>query len=152
MATRYDHLDSHSNSPLPTARTPYGTGDPYYNGSTGHITPQAPKRGISKWIKIGLSVLVLIIVGAVVGAVVGTRSSKSSSTTSAAAAASSAASAKQEIGIFPTATDSEFMMPIYPATVSIVVSISVDFYSLLFGRQTLRHLLFPHMFLLPILT
>lgn len=117
MAAHYDHLDSTRNSPQVSA-SPYGSGDPYYNESSGYITPQASKKGVSKWIKIGVPVLVLVIAGAVVGGILGSRSSKSSSSAnSAAAAASSAVSAKNEIGIFPTATDSEFMMPIYPATV-----------------------------------
>jgi hypothetical protein len=113
----YNSLDSGSPSP-------YGTGDPYYNSSTGYISPPNPKKSPSKWIKFGIPVGVLVIAGAVVGAVLGTRhhghgSSSSSSNSGNPAAASSAISAKNAIGVFPTATDSEFMVPVYPSTVSL---------------------------------
>ena len=103
-------------------RSPYGSGDPYYNESSGFITPLPAKKRTSNWIKIGVPVLILVIIGAVVGGVVGSRS-KSKSTSAASslggdAAASSAASIKLDIGRFATATNSEFMMPIYPSTVS----------------------------------
>ncbi|KAI0307685.1 chondroitin AC/alginate lyase [Multifurca ochricompacta] len=101
--------------------SPYGSGDPYYNASTGYITPTNPKKPLSKWIKFGIPVAVLVIAGAVVAGVVashhGHSSSPSSSSSSGSpAAASSAVSAKNAVGIFPTATDSEFMVPIYPST------------------------------------
>ncbi|PBL01179.1 hypothetical protein ARMGADRAFT_1119290 [Armillaria gallica] len=107
---------------------PYGAGDPYYNESTGFITPvSAAKKGTSNWIKFGIPVAVLVIVGAVVGGVVGSRSHKSSSNNDAssssstnsaaqASAASAAVTAKNDIGIYATATNSEFMVPLYPST------------------------------------
>jgi len=117
MAARYDHLDSTRNSPYASGPSPYGSGDPYYNESSGYISPPAAKKGVSNWIKVGVPVVVLLIAGAVVGGIFGSRHHSSvANSTSAAAAASSVASVKHEIGIFPTATDSEFMMPIYPAT------------------------------------
>ena len=111
----YNALDSASPSP-------YGSGDPYYNSSTGYITPANPKKSLSKWIKFGVPVGVLVIAGAVVAAVLATRnhghgSSSSKSNSGSPAAASSAISAKNAVGIYPTATDSEFMVPIYPSTV-----------------------------------
>lgn len=124
MAAHYGQLESARNSPYGSGLSPYGSGDPYYNESSGYITPPAPKKGVSKWIKVGIPVLILLIAGAVVGGIFGSRhhSSASSSTSaaSAAAAASSVASVQQAVGLFPTATDSEFMMPIYPATVSYI--------------------------------
>ncbi|CAK5274123.1 unnamed protein product [Mycena citricolor] len=105
--------------------------DPAHNGSTGYISSPA-KKGISNWVKIGIPVAVVVIVAAVVGGVVGSRhhSSSSSSSSSASgsgsqatgsaasahASASSAVSAKLALGRFATATNSEFMMPIYPST------------------------------------
>jgi len=115
----YDTLDS---------RTPYGSGDPYYSSSTGYITPVNPRKSLSKWIKFGVPVGILVVAGAVVGAVLATRhhnsssSSSSSSSGSGSPAASSAISAKNEVGIFPTATDSEYMVPVYPATVRFYVA------------------------------
>lgn len=100
------------------ANSPYGSGDPYYNQSTGYITPAKPsKKGVSNWIKFGIPVAVIVIAGAVVGGILGSRAA--SKTSSAASSASAAASAQAAIGIFATSTDSEFMVPIYPSTVSI---------------------------------
>ena len=115
MASNYNTIGNQS---------PYGSGDPYYNESSGYITPAPVKKRTSNWIKFGIPVLILVIIGAVVGGVVGSRSkSNNSSGTSSGgsggdAAASSAASIKLNIGRFATATDSEYMMPIYPSTVS----------------------------------
>ncbi|KAJ6509377.1 chondroitin AC/alginate lyase [Mycena vitilis] len=92
----------------------YGSGGAYYNeSSAGFITPQRKKKGISNWIKIGIPVLILLIAGGVVGAILATR--KKSSSSSSAAGGSSSAS-KIGAGRFATATNSEFMMPIYPST------------------------------------
>ncbi|EIN06318.1 hypothetical protein PUNSTDRAFT_145586 [Punctularia strigosozonata HHB-11173 SS5] len=106
--------------------------DPSHYQSTGYITPSPAKRRLGPWIKFGVPVAVLVIVGVVVGAVVGTRhhsSSGSSSSSSGAgdgggggsgggspAAASSAVSAKEEVGIFATATNSFYEIPLYPST------------------------------------
>lgn len=123
----YDAINS--NTAAQQHPSPYGSGDPYYNESSGFITPVARKKGTSNWIKFGVPVLILVIIGAVVGGVVGSRSSKSSTdaatssssgasgSASGEAAASSAVSAKLAIGRFATATNSEYMMPIYPQTV-----------------------------------
>jgi hypothetical protein len=112
----YDALDS--------GTSPYGSGDPYYNSSTGYITPPNPKKslGKNKWIKFGVPVGILVIAGVVVAAVLATRhhghnSSSSSKDSGSPAAASSAISAKNAVGVFPTATNSEFMVPVYPSTV-----------------------------------
>lgn len=110
-------------------RSPYGSGDPYYNESTGFITPAKPaKQGASPWVKFGVPVAILVIIGAVVGGVLGSRASSNNNSSSSSnggagtasgeAAASSAASAKAQIGIFPTATNSQYMKPLYPSTVS----------------------------------
>lgn len=113
------------------ANSPYGSGDPYYNESSGYITPMPMKKRTSNWIKIGVPVLVVVIVGAVLGGVLGSRagsSSKSSSSSSGndnvspsgEAAASSAAAVKNAIGVFPSATDSLYLLPLYPSTVRLV--------------------------------
>lgn len=87
------------------------------------------KKSTSKWIKFGVPLLIVaIIVAVVVGAVVGTHksaknrnssSNASGGSSSDAASASSAVSAKLAIGRFAIATDSEFMVPVYPSTVSL---------------------------------
>lgn len=112
----YNAIDS----PTPEA-TPYGSGDPYYNASTGYISPANPKKSPNKWIKIGIPIGILVVAGAVVAGVLASRhhshnSSSSSSSPGSPAAASSALSAKNAVGVFPTGTDSEFMVPIYPST------------------------------------
>jgi hypothetical protein len=132
----YDHLDSARNSPYGNqAQSPYGSGDPYYNESSGYITPQPAKKGANKWIKIGIPVLILAIIAAVVGGIVGSHEHKSSTSGSSAAAASAAASAKQELGVFATATNSFYMVPIYPSTVSRLVALLLAMF-LMRGRQT----------------
>lgn len=115
----YNPLNSNQNMP---ASSPYGSGDPYYNASTGYVQSAPVKKATSKWIKIGIPIAVLAIAAAVVGGVLGSRRSSSSSSTGnspqdPAAAASSAASAKAAIGRYATATNSKFMVPIYPSTV-----------------------------------
>ena len=109
---------------------PYGSGDPYYNGtgnqSSGFLPPQKPnKGGLSPWIKFGVPVGILVIIGAVVGAVVGTRNHNSSSSSNAAAAASSAVGAKTSVGVFAVSTNSEWMLPVYPTTVSKILLKSI---------------------------
>jgi hypothetical protein len=104
--------------------SPYGTGDPQYNESqSGFITPNSPpKKRTSNWIKFGIPALIIIIIAGVVGGVVASRKSNKSSSSGSkgsAAAASSAASAKLAAGRFAVATDSEFMVPVYPSTVSV---------------------------------
>ncbi|EJD03712.1 uncharacterized protein FOMMEDRAFT_167044 [Fomitiporia mediterranea MF3/22] len=103
---------------------PYGSGDPYYNQSSGFLPPQKPKKGVSNWIKFGIPVAILVIAGIVVGAVVGTKKSNDNKTASKndpSAAASSAVSAKSEIGRFAVSTDSEWMLPVYPSTTNTAV-------------------------------
>jgi hypothetical protein len=105
--------------------SPYGSGDPYYNESTGYITPQPPvkKSGVSNWIKIGVPVLIVVVVGAVLGGVLGSRKTNDASSSSAAQAnASSAVSIKNEIGRYATATNSLYLVPLYPSTVSALAS------------------------------
>lgn len=119
MAPHYNTIHQGS------SQSPYGSGDPYYNESSGFITPHPVKKRSNTWLKIGIPVLIVVIIAAVVGGVLGSRNKKSSSSSSngtpagEAAAASSAVSAKLAVGRFATATNSEFMVPIYPSTVSI---------------------------------
>jgi len=118
MAANYNALQPNS--------SPYGTGDPQYTESqSGFITPQSlTKKRTSNWIKFGIPALIIIIIAAVVGGVLGSRKSKESSSsasgsTGSDAAASSAVSAKLAAGRFAVATDSQFMVPVYPSTVSV---------------------------------
>jgi uncharacterized membrane protein len=109
---------TNSNAAQYSENSPYGSGDPYYAQSTGYITPTPlTKKGTSNWVKFGIPVGIIVIAAAVVGGILGTRSSNNNSSSSSAVSAGSAASAKAEIGIFATATDSEWMLPIYPSTV-----------------------------------
>lgn len=119
-----------SNPSYHNANSPYASGDPYYAESTGYITPMPMKKRTSNWIKFGVPVLIVVIVGAVVGGVLGSRAShkdasasgsSSSSDDSSPAAASSAVSQKNAIGAFATATDSEYLLPLYPSTTNTAV-------------------------------
>jgi hypothetical protein len=115
MAANYDTLNT------PLRNSPYGSGDPYYNESSGYITPhRPPKKTVSKWVKFGIPVAIVVIAAAVLGGVLGSRGSKNSSSAAAqgSAAATSAISVKNDLGHFPTATDSQYLVPIYPMTVS----------------------------------
>ncbi|KAI0257684.1 chondroitin AC/alginate lyase [Lactifluus subvellereus] len=103
--------------------SPYGSGDPYYSFSTGYVTRANAKRPRSNLIRFGVPLAVLTGIGLVVAIVVATthhghaRSGGSSSSSGEdPAAASSAVSAKNAVGVFPTATDLEFMKPLYPST------------------------------------
>lgn len=110
-----------------SGQSPYGSGDPYYNESSGYITPHpAIRKRTSNWIKIGAPLLILVIIGAVLGGVLGSRASRnnnnlsasSGGSSSSAAAASSAASLKLGAGRFATATSDPYLKPVYPTTVS----------------------------------
>ncbi|PIL31738.1 hypothetical protein GSI_06442 [Ganoderma sinense ZZ0214-1] len=121
MASNYSYnaTYNHSNASNIHQPTPYGSGDPYYNESTGFITPPQPKKGTSKWIKIGIPVGILVIAGAVVGIVLGLRAhdkSSTSSTSGSSGNSNSASGSKNNLGLFATATDSQYMLPIYPST------------------------------------
>ena len=100
--------------------------------STEHLTPYpyqhkspAPvKKPTSKWIKVGIPVFVIVIGAIVVGVVLSQRHTNKNSSGAAESSgvpgsASSAVSVKLAIGRFATATDSEFMVPLYPSTVSL---------------------------------
>ena len=104
---------------------PYGSNSGLAQASQGNIEPYPRKKGLSKWVKIGVPVAIIVIVAAVVGGVLGSRASKNDDASSSSngagteegeAAASSAASVKNNIGIYATATNSEYMIPVYPAT------------------------------------
>ncbi|EGN91627.1 hypothetical protein SERLA73DRAFT_100273 [Serpula lacrymans var. lacrymans S7.3] len=110
MAANYNSINA--------GQSPYGSGDPYYNESSGYITPQPPvKKQTSNWIKFGIPLAIVVIVGAVLGGVLGSRHHNDvAEASSGSAAASVAASVKNELGVFPTSTDSQYLLPIYPAT------------------------------------
>lgn len=89
---------------------------------SGYLSPARPKKPLNKWIKFGVPVGVLVIAGVVLAAVLATRhhgnnSGSSSKNSGSPAAASSAISAKNAVGVFPTATNSKYMVPLYPSTV-----------------------------------
>ncbi len=100
-----------------------------YANETSGLTTSQPKRTTRKWLWIGVPVAIVVILAAVLGGVLGSRAHKNSSSSSSnaaaagssptgEAAASQAASIKQEIGVFPTGTDSQYLLPLYPSTVS----------------------------------
>lgn len=122
----YTHSNANFNESSAKLSTPYGSGDPYYSENTGFVTPNKPRRGTSKWLKIGIPVAILVIAGAVVGVVLALRKKPTSvngtSSSSSGTGSDKADGANNNLGIFAVATDSQYMLPIYPATVSTVVS------------------------------
>ncbi|KAI0317877.1 heparinase II/III family protein [Amylostereum chailletii] len=89
-----------------------------------------PKRGLSKWVKIGIPVAIVVIVAAVLGGVLGSRASNNSNEDRSASSGGSSSSSSSgsgkgdgssgssagALGRFATATNSEFLMPVYPST------------------------------------
>ncbi|KAI0830525.1 chondroitin AC/alginate lyase [Trametes gibbosa] len=136
-SNNYTYNATYNHSNASNLHTPYGSGDPYYNESTGFIAPNATKKKNGKWLKIGLPVALVVVAAAVVGIILGVRahnksssaSSKdgSSSSSSSEAAASQAASIKAEVGIFPTATNSLYLLPIYPSATNTAAYTSPTF-------------------------
>jgi hypothetical protein len=100
-----------------------GTNQPYafgsYNQSQGYSAPVAStKKGTSKWIKFGIPIAIIVIAAAVVGGIFGSRESKTSPSVSASASSAAAASSIAASGdkILAVATNSQFMLPIYPTS------------------------------------
>ena len=100
-----------------------------YANETSGLTTSRPKSRSRKWLWIGIPVAVAVILAAVLGGVLGSRAHKNSSDSSSAAAGSSptatgeaaasqAASIKEQVGLFPTGTNSQYLLPLYPSTVS----------------------------------
>ena len=128
MASNYSYnaTYNHSNASQIHQPTPYGSGDPYYNESTGFITPPAgAKKGRSKWVTIGIPVAVLVIIGAVVGIVFAVRGNSSDSKGGSSSSSENGDQStggggngvNNNIGLFPTATDSQYLLPLYPSAV-----------------------------------
>jgi len=111
--------------------SPYGSGDPYYNKSSGYMASGPGSRPKRNWLKIAIPVAILVIVGAVVGGVLGSRASRNSNSPGGNNSngdgndGNSDGGVKNGLGRFPTATDSFYGMPIYPSTVSLVFFSSI---------------------------
>ncbi|KAF5337183.1 hypothetical protein D9611_003072 [Ephemerocybe angulata] len=121
-----------------SGRSPYGNTDlAYTESSTGFINPRGPtkKKGVSPWIKFGVPVLIVVIIAAVVGGILGSKAGKkdgSSSTKSGGSSSDPDASVDPKApiqtatdilvaGRFATATQSKYMIPIYPSATNTVL-------------------------------
>ncbi|EAU92705.1 heparinase II/III family protein [Coprinopsis cinerea okayama7 len=114
-------------------------GNPAYKESTGFAGQQAPaKKPLSKWVKFGIPAAVVIILAAVLGGVLGSRAvrDKDDGNSGSASGGSSSDSADPEtggtnaekaIGRFATATDSKYMIPVYPSTTNTAAFTSPTF-------------------------
>ncbi|TBU63749.1 chondroitin AC/alginate lyase [Dichomitus squalens] len=97
-----------------------------YDKEDAGLTSSRSRSTKRKWIWIGVPVAIVVILAAVLGGVLGSRAHKNSSKSSSGsaaqaspsgeAAASQAASIKEHIGLYPTGTDSQYLLPIYPST------------------------------------
>lgn len=95
----------------------------------GHSYDDGAQKRVSPWVKFGLPVALLVIIGAVLGGVLGTQLNKGSSNVSkssnptstslspqeSSSIAASVSSAKVNLGRFATSTDT-YGLPIYPST------------------------------------
>lgn len=99
---------------------------PYYNESTPYLATTLParKKGKSKWLTVGVPILVVLIAAAVVGVILGIRAHNKSSPKSGgsgsggspASGGGPATGTINTLAIWPTATDSYFL-PVYPSAV-----------------------------------
>ena len=111
--------------------TPYGSGDPYYNKSSGYIASGPAKRPKRNWLKFGIPIAILVIVGAVLGGVFGSRASKKNGGSSGGSNngdngdGNSSNGVKNGLARFPASTDSFYGMPIYPSSVSLLFYSSI---------------------------
>jgi len=133
-------MDRRDSDHVPLASAdPMSSGNPYASQSPrGFEQPQKKSRK-KLWIIIGVVVALIVIIGAVVGGVVGSRSSSDSSSGGSKSAAdnasgsgngnagapsgvsnvnSEALTATNENRYLAIATDSEWMIPVYPTGVS----------------------------------
>jgi hypothetical protein len=112
------HDSDHELAPKESAAYAQGTG------------AARPRRRISNWIKIGVPVLLVVILAAVLGGVLGSRAANKNSDSSSSSSGSSsggnsgnnAGGTITSGGRFAVATNSEFMVPVYPSTVSFSLS------------------------------
>jgi hypothetical protein len=123
MANNEYHNPEH---PAPTS--PYGSGDPYYTKSSGYMASGtgAAKSSKKNWLKFGVPIAILVIVGAVVGGVLGSRSKKSNSSGNNSGNDNGNGNPNgvtiNGFARFPASTDSFYGMPIYPSSVSLFSS------------------------------
>ncbi|KAF5323499.1 hypothetical protein D9611_005754 [Ephemerocybe angulata] len=111
--------------------SPYGSGDVGVKESSPFMNGGAPApRKRSKWLKIGLpaAIVVVVILAAVLGGVLGSRASNKNKDGSSgadpkpgSAEATSLSSERAAVGRFATATNSAFMVPLYPSTTNTAV-------------------------------
>ncbi|KAF9508914.1 hypothetical protein BS47DRAFT_1332487 [Hydnum rufescens UP504] len=99
----------------------HGTYQPtHMNDSEYDVSARSPQKrsGVSPWIKFGVPLLVIAIIGGVVGGVVASRHSKKGSSTSSTSPSASSGATQSGIvaaGLFYTATDG-YGLPVYPST------------------------------------
>jgi hypothetical protein len=123
MANNPANYDYHTTGNTAPA-SPYGSGDPYYNKSSGYIASGPPKQQRNNWVRIGIPILILVIVGAVVGGVVGSRASKKNNGGSSGGSNSDGGNGDGSnpvingLARLPSSTDPVYGMPIYPSSVS----------------------------------
>ena len=118
----YDYHSAEHAAPT----SPYGSGDPYYNKSSGYIASGPAKQQKKNWLKIGIPIALLVIIGAVVGGVLGSRASKKNNADSTGNAGSNGGNSngngnnpvKNGLARLPSSTDPVYGVPIYPSSVS----------------------------------
>ena len=133
MADRANYEYETPERAAPTS--PYGSGDPYYSKSSGYMASGAATAKSSKrnWLKFGIPIAVIVIVGAVVGGVLGSRTSKKNNNSSGDnngndnnGNGNPTGGPKNGLNRLPTSTDPFYGMPIYPSSVSLFPHLPVE--------------------------
>jgi hypothetical protein len=122
MANNHNY---HNPEEAPTS--PYGSGDPYYSKTSGYVASSAtpPRSSKRNWLKFGIPIALVVIVGAVLGGVLGSRKSNKSNNNSSGDNnngnnnGNPTSGPKNGLNRLPTSTDPFYGMPIYPSSVSL---------------------------------
>lgn len=139
-AASYDNLHQARNDGPMSSQTHLPTSDNRYPYGGGYSEKYDRKAKKSKWLVVGLPLLLLLIIaGAVLGGVLGTRAAKNNQNTSVNSTGGNNDSGSNSgsgnggggggggsqqggtgtsIGRFAISTNAEFQMPVYPSTVS----------------------------------
>ncbi|KAH9857976.1 chondroitin AC/alginate lyase [Lenzites betulinus] len=101
----------------------------YANESLGLTTSRPNHRG-RKWIWIGVPVAIAVVLAAVLGGILGSRRAHNNKDDSSGSSGTNGATTAQAtIGLFPIATNSQYLLPLYPSTTNTAVFTTPTFHA-----------------------